>query len=146
MLSRHPETLGWSKNHPRFLPTVCYPSVTLTYTPLSSHEFRIFSGHRISRWSHPFVHSNLVADMPERIVLADPPFYQSSKIDILIWIEGFFEAIRFGKCTMGANIPTLINTSFAYYYVAYWTWAIQMQFSSRSTLSRWNHFWKVEDF
>jgi len=51
-------------------------------------------------------------NMPEGIVLADPTFYQSSKIDILIGIEGFFEALRVEKCRMGTNTPTPVNTRF----------------------------------
>jgi len=61
------------------------------------------SGLNITEWN-----------MPEGIVLADPTFYQLSKIDILIGIEGFFEDIRVGKCTMGTNMRPVINMSFGW--------------------------------
>ncbi|KAM8702196.1 hypothetical protein ACLKA7_001888 [Drosophila subpalustris] len=51
---------------------------------------------------------------PKGIVLADPLFYESNKIHILINTEGFFDAIRIGKHSLGLNQPCLLNTAFGW--------------------------------
>ncbi|XP_036345939.1 uncharacterized protein LOC118755194 [Rhagoletis pomonella] len=52
--------------------------------------------------------------LPPGITLADPQFYLSTKVDILINTMGFFEAMREGKYNLGPNMPCLLNSAYGW--------------------------------
>ncbi|XP_070075694.1 uncharacterized protein [Drosophila takahashii] len=92
-------------------------------------------------------------DIPNGIVLADPNFDQSHRIDVLIGIEGFFEAIRSGKCEVGPGMPAFINTAFGWIVggnathlansATYKCNLIQERMSLDECLDK---FWEVEEY
>ncbi|HWI49370.1 MAG TPA: hypothetical protein VNU45_14220, partial [Rummeliibacillus sp.] len=52
--------------------------------------------------------------IPSNIVLADPKFYISSKVDILLGASIFFKCLSEGKIHLGKNLPILTNTIFGW--------------------------------
>ncbi|KAM8702165.1 hypothetical protein ACLKA7_000903 [Drosophila subpalustris] len=53
-------------------------------------------------------------NLPSGIELADPHFYESNKIQLLIRLDGFFDAIREGKIKLGEGMPYIINTVYGW--------------------------------
>ncbi|KAL7725853.1 hypothetical protein ACLKA6_014887 [Drosophila palustris] len=53
-------------------------------------------------------------NLPSGIELADPHFYESNKIQLLISVDGFFDAIREGKIKLGEGMPYIINTVYGW--------------------------------
>lgn len=51
---------------------------------------------------------------PEHVFLADPKFYISSKIDILLGADVYYDLITPGMVKLGDNLPTLCNTILGY--------------------------------
>lgn len=49
--------------------------------------------------------------IPDALELADPRFYEPSRIDMLIGAEMFFELIQAGKCQMSPDLPVLQESS-----------------------------------
>ncbi|KAM8702169.1 hypothetical protein ACLKA7_000727 [Drosophila subpalustris] len=53
-------------------------------------------------------------NLPSGIELADPHFYESNKIQLLISVDGFFDAIREEKIKLGEGMPYIINTVYGW--------------------------------
>lgn len=70
----------------------------------------------------PKITSNLPAtdinisdwNLPNNIQLADPVFYKSGKIDMLLGAAIFFEVLQEGRINLAAGSPTLVNTQFGW--------------------------------
>jgi hypothetical protein len=53
-------------------------------------------------------------NIPKEIILADPSFNSSAKIDILLGIEVFLDSLRQGRIQLGHNYPAIQETAFGY--------------------------------
>lgn len=53
-------------------------------------------------------------NLPSGIELADPHFHESNKIQLLISVDGFFDAIREGKIKLGEGMPYIVNTAYGW--------------------------------
>ncbi|XP_058123028.1 uncharacterized protein LOC131264776 [Anopheles coustani] len=52
--------------------------------------------------------------IPEGIALADPTFFHSRRVDMILGAELFAELLQTGKIQLGENQPTLINSVFGW--------------------------------
>nr|XP_029715446.1 uncharacterized protein LOC109621732 [Aedes albopictus] len=91
--------------------------------------------------------------IPERVDLADPTFAITSNIDMILGAAHFFRVLRYGRISLGNDLPLLQNTEFG--------WVVSgecmlenhdhedprnCQFSNPCTIDELvNHFWQLEE-
>ncbi|KAJ8962890.1 hypothetical protein NQ318_001300 [Aromia moschata] len=74
---------------------------------------KIKTNHVVSNLPKVSFDKNII-NIPDSVVLADPKFYLSKEIDLLLGSQVFWTVIRSGQVRLGANMPILQNTDFGW--------------------------------
>lgn len=52
--------------------------------------------------------------IPQQLELADPSFHKSAKVDLLIGTQHFYDVLKSGRITLGANKPSMFESEFGW--------------------------------
>ncbi|KAJ8958627.1 hypothetical protein NQ318_016352 [Aromia moschata] len=96
---------------------------------------KIKTNHVVSNLPKVSFDKNII-NIPDSVVLADPKFYLSKEIDLLLGSQVFWTVIRSGQVRLGANMPILQNTDFG--------WIIAGNLTIQN-LTTDNLFWDIEE-